>query len=282
MTRFFVILVFSFLTLALPSAPARADESLSQLVERLQKSPDDMNLREQVIKQAQEEKPAVPEEARRHFIKGVTHAKTAKDAAGQLSAVKSFKEALKIAPWWGDAWYNLAVAQELAEHYSEARASLKLFILTGPGEKEARDAQDRIYALEAKGEAKVQTIEVQRKNQENRAQKQKPAESPAAVWNGSWQYTSCFDGDCGSPSTVQGRMTGNKIEFLSYDQTFLQGSVSGDSINWSVMTVQCGAKPVSSSNVSSNHRRAEFRWPSYDGSTCSPLPSTVSVTLTRQ
>src|SRR6185312_10803276 len=33
------------------------------------------------------------------------------------------------------------------------QASLKLYLLTRPGEKEARDAQDKIYALEAKQEA---------------------------------------------------------------------------------------------------------------------------------
>jgi hypothetical protein len=57
---------------------------------------------------------------------------------------------LKIAPWWGDAYYNLAVSQELAGQFDPAQESLRLYILTNPGEREAREAQDRIYSLNAK------------------------------------------------------------------------------------------------------------------------------------
>ena len=125
---------------------------LNQLVTQLQGSPGDNVLRERIIKLAQEIKPppAVPEEARRHFVEGTAIAKSAQNAPQQVLAVQSFQEALKVAPWWGDVYYNLAVAQELAGQFDSAQDALKLYILTNPGEKEAREAQDRIYAINAK------------------------------------------------------------------------------------------------------------------------------------
>lgn len=95
---------------------------------------------------------AIPEEARRAFVQGSTLAKEAKTPEQQLLAVESFQKAVDLAPKWADALYNLAVAQELAGRYSDAQATLKRYIQTKPGEKEARNAQDRIYALEAKAE----------------------------------------------------------------------------------------------------------------------------------
>ena len=76
--------------------------------------------------------------------------KTAQNLAQQALAAQSCTEALKVAPWWGDAYYNLGVAQELAEKYDEAEKALTFYLLSNPGETEKRDAQDRIYALSAK------------------------------------------------------------------------------------------------------------------------------------
>ena len=132
-------------------------EQLNALVVQLQGNPGDNTLREQIIKLVQglDPPPAVPEEARRAFVQGTTIAKEAKNPEQQALAVQSYQDALKIAPWWGDAYYNLALAQELAGQLDAAQSSFKLYILTNPGEKEARDAQDRIYALEAKAKLAV-------------------------------------------------------------------------------------------------------------------------------
>jgi hypothetical protein len=134
------------------STAAQSHSELQSLVRQLQANPGDAALKERIIQMARQlsPEPVIPEEARRAFVQGATLAKAATDAAGQRLAVDSFREALKIAPWWGDAWYNLAVAQELAGDLNDARNSLKLYLLTEPGEKEVRDAQDRIYSLEAK------------------------------------------------------------------------------------------------------------------------------------
>lgn len=105
-----------------------------------------------IVRLASEMKPApaIPEEARRHFIEGTAMVKAAKNPAQQALAAQSFSEALKVAPWWGDAYYNLGVAQELAEQYDEAAKALTFYLLSNPGEVEKRDAQDRIYGIAAK------------------------------------------------------------------------------------------------------------------------------------
>ena len=94
--------------------------------------------------------PAIPEEARKHFVEGTAIVKAAKNPAQQALAAQSFTEALKAAPWWGDAYYNLGVAQELAEKYDEAEQAFNFYLLSNPTATEKRDVQDRIYALSAK------------------------------------------------------------------------------------------------------------------------------------
>ena len=148
----FIIVLSTFLLLATSIHAQSPIEQLTQMVEQLQKTPNDNALRERIIKLGTEIKPApaVPEEARRSFVEGVTIVKAAKDVGSQKLAIGSFTEALKIAPWWGDAYYNLAVAQELTGQLNDAERTLKWFLLTNPGESDAREAQDRIYGLSAK------------------------------------------------------------------------------------------------------------------------------------
>ena len=124
----------------------------AQLTEQIKNKPDDIVARRLIIKLASQIKPppAIPEEARRHFVEGSTIVKAGKNPAEQALAAQSFNEALKVAPWWPDAWYNLAVAQELAGKFDDAEKAFTLYILSNPGEKEQREVQDRIYALSAK------------------------------------------------------------------------------------------------------------------------------------
>jgi len=149
------------------SAAVHADpsgETLLQLVEQLRNHPDDKALRERIVKAAREQKPApvLPEEARRFFIRGNTALEDAQGQDGYLRAIRNYDEALKIAPWWGDAYRNLAKARDLAKDYSGAIDALGLYLLTGPAEADARQAQDRIYALEEKQEEKQERTQERR------------------------------------------------------------------------------------------------------------------------
>jgi tetratricopeptide (TPR) repeat protein len=140
----------------LPSAPASSAttprEDLKAVVAQIQAKPGDRALREKAIALARALKPApkVPEEAERKFVMGGTFQKEAKSAEDSGSAISAFQDALKIAPWWGDAYYNLSVSLESAGRFAEAKDALELYLLTKP--KDAADAKRRLYALEARQE----------------------------------------------------------------------------------------------------------------------------------
>ena len=137
------------------NAQSPPEELLKQMVGQLQTKPNDNALREKIIKLAQgvKPRPAIPEQANRAFVKGNVFQKEAKDASGYDLAISAYREALRVAPWWGDAYFNLAVALEAAGKFDEAIVSIKLYMASVPGASaEARDAQNRIYAIEAKSE----------------------------------------------------------------------------------------------------------------------------------
>jgi tetratricopeptide (TPR) repeat protein len=132
-------------------APAETPhEQLQQMVEQLQKSPNDNALREKIIKLAAEIKPqpTVPPEAKRPFVMAGTYQKEAKNPTDFALAITAYQDALKIAPWWGDAYYNLSVSLESAGRLDEAKGALELYLLTKP--KDAEEVQNRLYALDAK------------------------------------------------------------------------------------------------------------------------------------
>src|SRR3954466_5699763 len=93
----------------LASLAAQTHAELQTMVQQLQANPWDSALRERIVQTARQLKPppAIPEEARRQFVRGTTMAQAATDPSGQGLAIKAFEEALKLAPWWGDAWHNL-------------------------------------------------------------------------------------------------------------------------------------------------------------------------------
>lgn len=152
LTMKLLVLLFGVLMLGNAAYAETPREQFKLMVEQLQKSPDDNALREKIIKFAQGLKPAlsIPEEARRAFVRGNTAFSEAKGADDYARAVQRYEEALVIAPWWGDPYFNLAKALELRQEYSRAIQSLKLFVFTGPSADDARKAQDYSYALEDK------------------------------------------------------------------------------------------------------------------------------------
>jgi tetratricopeptide (TPR) repeat protein len=91
--------------------------------------------------------PAIPEEARKHFVMAQTLQEKAKDTGGFELAISEYKEVLLIAPWWPEAYNNMGVLLEQVGQYDEAMRTFKLYVLTNP--KDAREAQDKIYAIEA-------------------------------------------------------------------------------------------------------------------------------------
>jgi tetratricopeptide (TPR) repeat protein len=120
---------------------------------------------------------AVSEQARRYMARGMAAMEIAKDASAYQKAVKEFREAVRAAPDWADAWYNLGVAQESAEDYSGAITSFKTYLQKNPESTDRDAVETRIYKLEYRQEeaARAAVEERERQARERRARIQKLA-----------------------------------------------------------------------------------------------------------
>jgi tetratricopeptide (TPR) repeat protein len=125
-------------------------ETLRQYVTDLKKNPENIEMREKLIKFAQglKKNPPVPEEYERLMSRGSAFLKLASDIDGFAKAIGEFKAAVALAPWKGDAYMNLAEAQEKAGQFADAIVNLKFAILAEPKGKNERDIRNRIYELE--------------------------------------------------------------------------------------------------------------------------------------
>ena len=120
--------------------PAAKRERLDALTAQIQKAPSDDALRREVIALARALKPApaLPEEAKRRLARGAAAVKGAKDASDWKLAVDEFAAASLAAPWSGDVYYNLGVAQDKAADFDGALRSLTLAELASPGSEDIK------------------------------------------------------------------------------------------------------------------------------------------------
>jgi tetratricopeptide (TPR) repeat protein len=152
-TSLAALIIFASIFALMSNARAQSpQQTLDQYVSDLRKNPNDAALREKIIKHVQTMRPspAIPEEARRHYVMAKTHYKDAKKIEDYIVAMEEFRKALLIAPWWPDANRELGIAAKGAQRYDDAIAALKLYIVTNPGRDKARATQDEIYRIEAK------------------------------------------------------------------------------------------------------------------------------------
>jgi len=235
----------------------RLREALTDYVTALQTAPAgsaaDQRLREQIIALAQKlaAAPVVPEEARRHFVIANTYVRDAKTPENYNQAIVEYRNALLLAPWFGDAYSNLGVALEAAGNHSEAVRMLKLYLLTNPSPADARSAQDRIYEIEAK-----QTL--QQQAQREAQEKSQAAERAArelrnrlGFWLGRWTlkiatsnvprfptFHGTFEFQLTDDHTIEGYGVITRIEESvtnPYRSLALRGTVAGSdpsSIRW--------------------------------------------------
>jgi tetratricopeptide (TPR) repeat protein len=96
--------------------------------------------------------PAIPEEARRHAAFASLAVKEAKDQSGYEKAVAEYLQAVCLAPWWADLYYNLAMVQEQRSNFREAAETFKLYLAASPKDSQAQLIQNKIYELEYKAE----------------------------------------------------------------------------------------------------------------------------------
>ncbi|MBI2497218.1 MAG: hypothetical protein HYV75_04615 [Opitutae bacterium] len=93
-------------------------------------------------------KPALPEEAERHMIRGKTALETASGPEGIDTAGAEFFQAHMSAPSWADPWFNLGVIREKQKRYLDAIYALRLYLRAAPAADDAKAVKEKIYALE--------------------------------------------------------------------------------------------------------------------------------------
>lgn len=154
MARMVSLRIFVLVAAALPPLPLQAQparEELQQLAAQVLKTPNDEALRERVIKLALTLKPApaLPVDAERRMARGAAAFAGATSAADYREAAKEFEQATLVAPWYGDAYFNLGVAQDKAGDLDGALRSLKLAQIALPGSK---DVSTLFYQVEYRKE----------------------------------------------------------------------------------------------------------------------------------
>lgn len=145
------LIIFTLLAFAASVYAQPLREELKQMVEQLQKTPTDNVLREKIIKLVPTLKssPVLPPEAERRMARGAAAFKGAVSVADYQDAAKEFEQATLAAPWYGDAYFNLGVAQDKAENYETALRSLNLALLASP---DSKDIKALIYEVEYRQE----------------------------------------------------------------------------------------------------------------------------------
>ena len=111
----------------------------------------------------------IPRDAKKYMLRGQAAMEDAKNATDYQDAVNEFRKAVKYAPNWGDAWYNLGVAQDAAADYADAIVSFKQYLRLMPQASDRSAVEDRIIKLEYKQE-KARRVEKEaevRRRQEN-------------------------------------------------------------------------------------------------------------------
>lgn len=136
----------------------RYREALTHYVTALQTatsgSEKDRVLRHKIIEVAPKVKPApaAPEEMVRFLARGRAAVGAAKDEQGFERAANEFRQALKLAPWLADGYYNLGVVLDKAGRHAEAIQNLKLYLLANPNAADAKRVQELIYEVEYRQE----------------------------------------------------------------------------------------------------------------------------------
>jgi tetratricopeptide (TPR) repeat protein len=105
-------------------------------------------------------RPGIPDEAQRYFFgsqAALQEWKDKGDIAKLDDAIEQLNEALRIAPWWPEAYFNRGLLLEDRGRYADAVENLKLYLLAAPGASDATQVQQKIYMLEYKArEAQAQ------------------------------------------------------------------------------------------------------------------------------
>jgi tetratricopeptide (TPR) repeat protein len=174
----------------------------NQMVTQLQGNANDDALREKIIKQAQKLKPVpvVSEEVKRRMALGTTALENARTVTDYQNAAKEFEQATLAAPWYGDAYLNLGVAQDKAENYDAALRNLKFAQLASPDEKWIKASIDQVEIRKKKAQVLKEEaakgpamVRIPNKNYEIGKYEVTQAEWRAVMGNNPSNFSNCGD-----------------------------------------------------------------------------------------
>lgn len=145
---------------AADAAAAAGDnaKAVAGYLEALKKCPagsePETRVREKLIRSAAIAPPAVPEEARHMSQRAQAFIKFAQDSTGFAKAAAELEGALRLAPWWPEAYFNMGLVQEKLGAPAEAARNLKLYLLAEPGASDAENVRRKLVELEVQQELK--------------------------------------------------------------------------------------------------------------------------------
>jgi len=102
----------------------------------------------------------IPEEARKHMIRGQMAVEMARSPEDYGLAVREFEAAVRLAPSWAAPHYNLGLVRERGGRYAEAAGSLRAYLRLAPDAADAAAVREQIYRLEFRAEQEVADEEI--------------------------------------------------------------------------------------------------------------------------
>jgi hypothetical protein len=221
---FAVLSAFIIICIFMSAVQAQSpQQTLNQYISELQKNPNDYVLREKIIRyvQTMKPKPAIPEEARRHYIIAKTLFDGAKKAEDFNESITEFKSALFVAPWWIEANRDLGLSLEAAQRYDEAIIYIKLYMAANPGDDRTRAAQDEIYKIEAKKKLtdKAASEKIVEQQQKKKQEEKARLESVEGTWC-AFFWGACHPESAGLMKIHRQADGGWTIEFPNWNQMY--------------------------------------------------------------
>lgn len=90
--------------------------------------------------------------SKKHFDRGVAIIENAESPEDYKLAIKEFEEAVRLAPDWPEAYYNLGMVQEVVGKFTEAILSFRSYLLLAPDADDAGAVKSQINKLEYRAE----------------------------------------------------------------------------------------------------------------------------------
>jgi ankyrin repeat protein len=125
-----------------------AQEQFTAYVSALSSDPQSVLLRRKVIElgAALPTAPAVPEAAKQLLMQASQELQQAKTPGALETPIALLYKTIHLAPWWGNAYYNLGFALQMDSKFDEAITMFAYYLDSKPSAADAAEAQTRIQA----------------------------------------------------------------------------------------------------------------------------------------